>query len=87
MQFRNIERNIRRVFLAFLLKNGIYNNYLKNLKRKAIPSSPSRFIDCFNWVSSPERYTFWLDIDCEWIETLTLTQYKNKNNRNLYARH
>lgn len=67
------------MFTAFLKKEGIYEQYLKNTylyyhtHNKVIEAiilrtqkNPADLLLTFRWDSSVERYDFWNNIDTKW---------------------
>lgn len=71
------------MFTAFLKKEGVYEQYLKNTYLYynttdkvmeaiilRIQKNPTDLLLTFWWDSSVERYEFWHNIDTKWREKL-----------------
>lgn len=71
------------MFIAFLKKEGVYEQYLKNTYAffrttdkvieaiiLRIQKNPTDLLLTFWWDSSVERYEFWNNIDTKWREKL-----------------
>lgn len=71
------------MFIAFLKKEGVYEQYLKNtylfyqttdrvieIIILRIQKNPTDLLLTFFWDSSIERYEFWHSLDTKWREKL-----------------
>lgn len=68
----------KRNFLKFLVDQGIYEAYFKNLSKGCLSNlgyfeTPEEFIrSAFGWRKSKEGYAFWASMDSKWFNILLL---------------